>query len=285
MNKKTKKLILQYGELLLGSFLFALAVNVFVQPSNLNNGGFVGLAQIFSYLILGNGRLTGALNFAINIPLMILSYKGISKGFFFKTIISLFVQSMFMTVLPVPSQMVMPDVLSNCILGGVVAGIGIGLQLLAAGSGGGLDSLGVYLSKKAPDFSVAKLSYIINIFVLGWSAFLFDMTTALYSFIYIVIAYFVSDHIHYQNINVYAIIITQHPELKQIIMDTMRRGVTYWKGKGAYTDQPNEILLCIMSRYEVRTVKKLVHQTDPKAFFLLSKGNPLLGNFEKRLTD
>lgn len=278
-----KKAYIQYGGLLIGALLFACAVNLFIEPCSLNTGGLIGFCQLISYLLMGNNVLTGLFSFCLNVPLMILAWKGLSRKFLLKTVLAVLFQSFLLTVIPVPASPIMPDTLSNILIASIVGGIGIGLGLLSGGSLGGLDILGVYLSKKKSGFSVARLSYIINFFVLGLSAWIFSITEALYSFILIGIMYFVSDRVHFQNINVYAIIITHNPQVKHLIMEKTGRGVTYWTGHGAFTDRETEILLCIMNRYEVQTIKKLVSHADPKAFFLLTKGNPILGNFEKRL--
>lgn len=283
--KVSLKTITQYLEVITGSVLFALAVVMFIEPAGLNTGGFIGLAQIISYLLTGHMRLAGIINFCFNIPLFILAWTSISKKFFAKTVLSLIIQSTLMTVLHPAAHPILDETLGNCLFGALLAGMGIGLCLLGSGSGGGLDILGVYLAKKKPNFSVGKLGWIINFFVLGLAAFLFNLQTSLYSMIFIVCMYFVCDKVHYQNINVYALIITDNPEVKESIMKQTGRGVTYWDGEGAWTNSKKEILLCIMNEYEVRTIKKIVHTEDPQAFFLLSKGTPLLGNFEKRLID
>ena len=275
----------KYGLLICGSLLFPVAVNFFVIPAGLNTGGFVGLAQNISILLLGSTALTGAINFCFNIPLFILSWKSISHKFFVKTVLSLIIQSTALSFLPVLSEPILPDPLSNAIFAAVIGGFGIGLCLLSGGCAGGLDILGVYFSKKAPDISVGKISYIINFFVLGWSAFLFSLPSAMYSLIFIVIMYFVSDKVHYQNINIMALIITRNPEVKKAIMEQTNRGVTCWDGSGAYTGRETEILLSVINRYEVGTVKKIVKDIDPHALLLISAINPVLGNIEKRLTD
>lgn len=282
MNKKK---LYQYGILILGSIMFPIAMNCFITPYHLNTGGVFGIAQIISWTILHNFSLTGLISFIINIPLFILAWRTLSRSFVVKTILSQVIQSTLLSVLPVPEQPILPDVLSSVIFGAVIAGVGIGLCLQSSGSAGGLDILGVYFAKFRPGFSVGKISYIVNAFVLTISGFMFSLQTALYSVIFILLMYFVCDRVHYQNINVYGIIITSNPELKKAILDQTRRGVTWWPGKGAYTGSDKEVLLCIMNRYEVSTYKKLIHKVDPQAFFLLSKGNPILGNFERRLVD
>jgi uncharacterized membrane-anchored protein YitT (DUF2179 family) len=196
--------------------------------------------------------------------------------------LSIGIQTVLFTWLPVPAP-ILPDVLSNAIIGAFVAGIGIGLCLRGQGCAGGLDILGMVLAKKKPDFSVGKLSYIVNAFVLAISAFLFDLQVSLYSFVFIIITYYVSDKVHIQNINVWALIITRNPEVKSIIMSKTGRGVTFWNGYGAYTDRPEEILVTAINKYEVRTLKNLVKEADPEAFVILTEGDPIRGNFEKRL--
>lgn len=62
-------------------------------------------------------------------------------------------------------------------------------------------------------------------------------------------------------------------KLKKLILHKTGRGVTYWMGKGAFTETETEILLCVLNRYEVHAFRKMVAKQDPKAFILLSKGN------------
>ena len=275
--------LLKYCRLILGSVLFSGAIHYFVTPVGINAGGLVGVAQIFDYIIPFGGNMTGIFNFLINVPLFVLGFREISRDFCIKTALSIVIQTAVLSLLPLPSQPLLPDVLSNCILGAVIGGIGVGLCLTASGSAGGSDILGVYLSKVKPSFSVGKLNYMVNFVVLGISAFLFDLTVALYSIIFIMIMYYVSDRVHYQNINMLALVITSNPQVKKALMEESGRGVTYWHGLGAYLESKQEILMCCINKYETREFKKIVERLDPKAFVILNESNPVLGNFEKRL--
>lgn len=282
-NDKIATKLWKWGEILVGALCFPIAVNFFIAPMSLNTGGLVGLSQILSYLFVKNNSLTGLITYCFNIPLLILAYRSISRSFFVKTVVATTLQSILMSFLPIPSTPVLPDVLSNCLFAAVIGGAGIGLCLRAGGSLGGLDILGIYYAGKNPDFSVGKLSYILNAFVLTWSAMLFSLPVAMYSLIFLVVMYMVADKIHIQNISNYALIITANPEVRKAIMQQTGRGVTYWKGVGGYTDQEREILLTVFNKYETRTMRKIVKSVDPNAFFILTMGTPLLGNYEKRL--
>ena len=277
------KELYKYIRLILGSVLFAGAIHYFVVPVGINAGGLVGLAQIFDYLVPWKVNLTGFFNFLINVPLFILGFREISRDFCIKTALSIVIQTIVLSFLPTLANPIMPDILSNCIIGAVLGGIGVGLCLTASGSAGGSDILGVYLSQKNPDASVGKLNYAVNFVVLGISAILFDLQVALFSIIFIMIMYYVSDRVHYQNINVLAIVITERDDAKKEIIRQLGRGVTYWYGKGAYRDTNQEVLMSCISKYEVRLFKRIVNGVDPKAFVILSESNPVQGNFEKRL--
>ena len=71
--------------------------------------------------------------------------------------------------------------------------------------------------------------------------------------------------------------------LKNVIMEKTGRGVTYWMGKGAYTDTEQYILFCAVNKYEIRNFKKIVNEIDPKAFVTISEDQEIDGGFEKRL--
>ncbi len=204
-------------------------------------------------------------------------------GFIRKTVLSLVIQTVAMQSIPVAQTMILPDVISNALLAGVLGGLGVGLCLRSGGSAGGMDILGVYLSKVRRNFSVGKLSYALNAVILTWNGILFGMQSALYSLLFVMVCYFVSDRVHIQNIDVWALIITVNPKIKHEINEQMGRGVTWWNGNGAYTGRQQEILVTCINKYEVRQLSKLVKTLDPDAFVILNDGSPIRGNYEKRL--
>ena len=274
----------QYLELIVGSLLYPVAINLFLVPAGLNSGGLIGFAQILSWLFMGStAAIAGVINFCFNIPLFWLAYKNLSMGFIRKTVLSLVIQPVAMQSIPVAQTMILPDVISNALLAGVLGGLGVGLCLRSGGSAGGMDILGVYLSKVRRNFSVGKLSYALNAVILTWNGILFGMQSALYSLLFVMVCYFVSDRVHIQNIDVWALIITVNPNIKHEINEQMGRGVTWWNGNGAYTGRQQEILVTCINKYEVRQLSKLVKTLDPDAFVILNDGSPIRGNYEKRL--
>ena len=140
---KVKK-IKQYGIIIIGAFLFCLGVNLFISPLGLYNGGVVGISQIIRTIIVDyfpsvkNFEIAGIINFIINIPLLLIAYKSISKKFFIRTVVSVISQTIFFTVITIPSTAIIDDPLAACLIGGIITGAGIGITLKAGGSGGGI---------------------------------------------------------------------------------------------------------------------------------------------------
>lgn len=281
----------RYGLIILGAFLFALGVNLFVVPVNLYSNGVLGIAQILRTLLdqLSGGYLSqyldisGVINFLINIPLFMLAYRTISKKFFVRTLLSVLSQTVFLTFIMIPVSPIIDDILTNCIIGGMMTGFGMGLTLRCSGSGGGLDILGVYFTKKLPHFSVGKLSLLINLCIYVICAILFRLEIAIYSAIYTACFTLVLDKTHYQNINVTCIIFTKHLDIQNKVLSEMGRGMTFWQGKGAYTKEDTYVMVSVISKYEINQLKHIIKSVDPQAFTIFFEGMSVDGHFEKRL--
>ncbi|MGB4985017.1 MAG: YitT family protein [Erysipelotrichaceae bacterium] len=279
----------KYILLILGNLMYAFSIYFFMIPNGINTGGLIGYAQLFDHLLsplIGNFgliNLTGIFNLILNIPLFLLAYSKISKEFLIKTVVSIVVQSIVLSVMPYRSVALMPDILSNLIIAALICGVGIGFTLRSSGCSGGLDILGVYFTKTKNNYSVGRLAIVLNGILFLICAFIFNVQSALYSIMFVLIVGFVSDKVHYQNISIFALIFTKNDELKEVIMQKMGRGVTYWNGKGGYTDSDVGILACALNKYEIRTLKKIVGDVDPNAFVMINESKNINGNFEKRL--
>ena len=291
MLKKHKTTIKRYTVVLLGSFLFCFGLNTFIVPVNLYNGGLVGISQILRTLLIDYAHIdilktfdiAGILNFILNIPLFILAYKKIGKVFFVRTVFSVVTQTIFFSLIPIPATPIIDDILTACIVGGLLAGVGVGITLKAGASGGGADVLGVYFSKKSKDFTVGKLSLYINGCIYLICILLFDLKTGIYSIIYSVFYTITIDKLHHQNITMNVMIFTKVENIHEKIIFELNRGVTYWKGFGGYTNEDTNILVSVVSKYEMNQLKEAVLAVDPNAFVIFNEGSQIIGNYEKRL--
>ena len=280
-----------YTMILIGSALFAASINLFVVPVNLYNGGIVGLSQIFRTMLVSRMNLNfsfdiaGVINFLINVPLFVMAYRSLSRKFFLGTLLSLITQTICFSLIPIPAVPILDDVLASLIIGAIVGALGIGMTLVSGANGGGTDIVGVYAALHWKSFSVGKLQLLFNALVYCLCAFLFDLPIAIYSIIYAAVYSFVLDKVHLQNIEMSLMIFTKNPEIKSRILKDFVRGVTYWKGLGAYTQTETEVLVTIVSKDEVNDLRRMITQMDPKAFIIVNEGLQITGNFIKRLVE
>lgn len=288
-NRK-KRAITQLGWTFAGSLLFAAGVNLIIMPMKLYNGGFMGVAQLIRTFVVsvlhvdvGQIDLAGMIFYILNVPLFYLAWKGIAKSFCVRTVIAATMESVLLTVIPIPKTPIITDMLTACIIGGLISGVGTGLILRGGSSGGGQDIIGILCAKKYPGFSVGKIGIIMNIGVYGVCMMLFDMEVVIYSLIYATVVSLAIDKIHIQNINMSVMIFTKKLGVAKAIMEETGRGVTNWEGTGAYTKENTEILYVVISKYEVNQIKRIVQGIDPKAFMIFTEGTAVTGNFEKRL--
>lgn len=290
MKKKSRAMVLRknVGLIIAGSLLYAFGMNVFLTPLHLFSGGGVGLAQLITLFLekvitLGNINLYGIVYMLINIPLLFLAYFQIGRSFFVKTLIGSGAISLFITLIPTMSVPIVEDYLTAVLIGGIAAGAGVGMILIAGGSGGGIDVVAVWAAKKFKGASVGGISLYFNVALYAVMLFLFDVQTVIYSLIFTVVFTMALDRTHYQNINVRIMIFTKKDGIDKEINQKMRRGVTMWDGCGAYTKEATQILVTCVSKYEVNDIMEMIQVIDPQAFVIVDEHVIVNGNFEKRI--
>lgn len=279
----------KYIAILAGCACYAAGVNLFIVPLHLYSSGVVGLTQLISDFLcqlfpsFHQSDLNGTVYLFVNLPLLIFAWKSMGNHFLFKTLIGTFGISFFLNIVPSPNVPLMPDYTAAVVLGGCVCGLGMGIIMTAGGSGGGLDIIGMWMAKHKAGFSVGKMSRIFNCGLLLVYLVKFDTSVVLYTFMFIMVQSLVVDRTHYQNIAVRVMVVTKEKELDWGIMEKTARGITEWKGMGAYTHDDINVLITIISKYELDTFKETVHKLDPNAFVIIDEGVRVDGNFQKRL--
>ena len=227
--------------------------------------------------------MAGIINFILNVPLFYIAYRFVSKQFFSRTVTCLVVQTILLSIIPIPAKPVFDDLLLDALAGGVLTGYGLGLVLRSKGCSGGVDIVGIYFLKRDIKVTVGKMSIIVNAVVYVICAALFDLNIACYSVIYAAIISYTMDKTHYQSINMLCFIITKHRDLQKSLTNAIGRGVTYWDGKGAFSANDVTVNAVVISKYEVKELKRIVNEIDPDAFVFMSEGIPVDGYYLKKL--
>ena len=275
-----------------GELIAAAALNLFIVPLNLYTGGIMGVCQLIRTFLqtllgvtFGAYDIAGILYFLVNVPILLFAYKSLGLGLVAKTIICTVSYSLFYSIIPIPSAPIVDDYLTACLLGGILTGIGSGIVLTCGCSSGGLDVIGLCLSKRGSSFTVGKFSLTFNVFLYTACLILFSPEVAIYSVIYNFFASMVLDRMHQQNVNVMALIFTKEDEnvLGRFIIEKLDRSVTWWTGTGAYTGENVHVLCVCLSKYEIEELLHAVRSIDPHAFVSVQEGARVFGNFPKKL--
>lgn len=131
------------------------------------------------------------------------------KGFLVKTLIGSVAISIFASIIPIPSTPIVDSVVASVLIAGIITGFGVGLLLVAGGSGGGVDVIGMWAARKFKNASVGKISLYVNVVVYASLLLMFDIEIVIYSLIYMVFFTLMMDRVHYQNITVRLMIFTK----------------------------------------------------------------------------
>ena len=273
----------------IGTFLFCFALNLFIVPLHLYNGGILGLSQLIRTFLEEVLHcefpfdISGIINFIINIPLFFIAYKYIGKTFFYRSLFIVGIQTIFLSVIPITP--VISDTLTSTLIGGIIAGFGGGLTLSSGGSGGGTDIIGTALSLKRRNLSVGKVGFSINIVVYCLLGLLHGVTTMIYSLLYSAFYNITADRNHEQNICSTAMIFTKEKPVKidEFIRDELQRDTTYWEGTGYYSYTSTYITFCVLSKYELQRLERYLPKLDPTAFVVKTNGVNVIGDFKKYL--
>lgn len=281
--ERNKDLIIKLIVVIIGAFLNAFAMNCFLIPANIYSSGFAGLAQLLANIITDFTPFTattGILLAILNIPVIILAWKKIGRYFTYFSFLSVGIMTFFLEVLPV-KPIFSDDILLNAVFGGLIAAVGIGMTLKFGGSTGGLDIIALVLSRSKGK-PVGTYFLLFNAIIVITAGQLYGMEKALYTLINLYVTTRVIDSVHTSHVKLTAMIITtKGEELSKQIHSELVRGITQMNARGAFTNQDKDVLMIVLSRYELYDLERIIKKVDPKAFTNVVQTVDVLGEFRK----
>ena len=278
----------EYGMVTIGVVSYALGWSVFLLPNNLVGGGVSGFASILLY---ATGIPMGVTYFVLNIILLIIGTKILGTGFGGKTIYAIFMTSIMLGLMPkvIPMDFIHEFALSNgkllcTFLGGIIAGLGIGLSISQGGSTGGTDIVALMWCK----FYAASPGRVILIIDVGiiMSSLLFPSYTesgellpfaeklavVVYGLIQVTVSGYAIDlYLSGSKQSVQAFIFTKKvSEMADAIAFDMKRGVTVIPAKGWYSKEEKNVLMVVTRKTDLNLLLRYVKTIDPDAFLSVS---------------
>jgi uncharacterized membrane-anchored protein YitT (DUF2179 family) len=280
-----RSLINDYALIGLGVISAGFALKGFLVPNKFFDGGISGISLLLHELFHWN---LAAVIILVNLPFIIASYFTVSKSFAIKTFCSVLLLDLCILYMPYP--IITSDKLLISIFGGFFIGLGIGLTMRAGSALDGVEVLALYTIKRT-SFTITEIILAINVVIFAFAAVKFGIETALYS----VLTYFTaSQTINYvvEGIEAYTgvtIISGQSEEIKSRLVNELGRGITVYKGERGYlpgnfeVSEDCDIIFTVVTRLELRKLKNLVYQSDPKAFVFANTIKEASGGVVKKL--
>ena len=268
-----------------GSAIFSLGFDLFLEPAGISCGGVSGIAMLIVYATKSKFLTVGILSALINLPLFFFGYHKIGKLFFFGSLLGMVATSvgfdLFARILPIPKT----EPLVAAIFGGVIIGAGLGIVFIAGASTGGVDIVARLLKLKFRNFPIGKILLCMDLCTAVATGIVYgEFNNTLYSVITLVLSSFVLDKVVYgmDYAKVALIISDRYEEIAQAIDTQLDRGVTLLHGQGFYLRSDKFVLLSAVKRKQLAQLKDLVMSIDPSAFIILQDAHQVLGDGFKR---
>ena len=265
----------------IGAFIVAVALEMFLIPNKIIDGGVIGISMMISYVTKYN---LGLLIFCINIPFILFALKSLGKKFILNTFVATVLLSLATNIVT-NLKAITNDLLLATIFGGIFLGLGVGLILRNSASLDGTEMISIVLSKRLKIVSVGELLMSMNLFIYTAAGFLLGWERAMYS----ILTYFVASKVidtvleGLDKAKSVRIVSDFSQEIGDSLIKELNLSVTYMKAKGGYSKQEKILTFCVVNKFDIPKLKEVVHEIDPKAFIVTEDVHEVEGvRFKKK---
>lgn len=260
-----KKHIINWFFMIVGAITAGFALEGFLVPNNIIDGGIVGISIMASTITKVK---LGLFIFIFNTPFILMALKKMGKMFVVQTLCAITILSLSVTIFH--GHHVTDDLLLATVFGGLVLGVGVGLVLRCNAALDGTEMIAIRLAKKF-GFSIGEIIMFFNLFIFGLAGFLYGWDKAMYSILTYFIAYKAIDVVieGLSETKSIMIISDNSYEIGQALITKLDVTVTYMEGKGGYSGLDKIMIYCVIPKMELFKLKELVKTIDPTAFIAI----------------
>ena len=275
-NRGLRKVI-EYIMLTLGTIIAAFALEQFLIPNTILDGGITGISIIIYKMF--NIPL-GILVVLLNIPFIYIGYRNLGKRFLIRTGYSMLLFSLFLSFFELLSPFT-EEILLATVFGGAILGLGVGLIIKSGGCNDGTESVAIVISKKT-NLSVGQVVLGFNMIIYLVAGFIFGFDRAMYSLLTYIITYKVIDFVSagLEQAKAAMIITDKGTTLSEEIYKKLGRTTTKIKAKGLISGE-KEVMYCVLTRVEVFELRHIVEDMDESAFVTITDVSDIIGDHIK----
>ena len=268
-----------YLAIILGCAIYAFGFQFFCYPNSITAGGIVGLAMIINQL---TGLPVGVLTILMNIPLFLVAWRHFGRDFLIGSLVGMVLSSLLVDLFAALDVAATHDAMLAALIGGVIKGIGLGLVYYVGATTGGIDIVIKLLRKHISSVNFGTIMLILDaVIITAYALILGRYESAMYSLVAMYATTKMIDLALYgiDNACLCYIISDQNKALTQeIVSGRLHRGVTILEGRGAYSGEQREVLMCVVKRQQIGELRRTVKRIDEHAFFIVTNAKNVFGN-------
>ncbi|WP_308776448.1 YitT family protein [uncultured Bilophila sp.] len=259
----------------IGTLLTCFAVVALTVPYQFAGGGVLGLALISNYAwgispvwVLSVG----------NAALLLWGWKALSFRFAIWTLYVTALTSVAIPVFELFRYPVIGNEILAALLAGAVGGLGFGMLFRVGASSGGTDVI-VMVARKRWGVNVGAMSFYINVIILFASFVVVDIEKILMGGLLLYVETVVIDKVlkSFDRRSQVLIISKRTQDIAAFILEELDRSATIIPAKGAYSDQPQDMLLVVLTRRQTVDLRQYIAEADPEAFLIFSDVTEVVG--------
>ena len=278
---RTFEVIRDFFLIALGAVIAAFALEEFLVPNTILDGGVIGIGMIINKLA---GVPLSVLTVVLNAPFLIVGAKKMGKMFIVKAAYAMVIFSVFLEVFE-PFQEATDESLLAVCFGGVFLGLGVGLVIRFGGCLDGTETVAILLNRKFK-WPVGRVVLICNVAIYSLAGAFFGLNPAMFSLLTYFVASKVMDMVEggYDQNKAAFIITNDAAEIAQELYTKLGRTCTLIDAEGLVSGKKT-ILYCVLSKYELHDLEEIIHSLDASAFIAVSDVSEIIGTHVKQTGD
>lgn len=276
-KKKGLRIAFEFFMITIGAIIAAFAIEVFLVPNTILDGGMIGVGIIINNL---SGVSLGLLTIVLNLPFILIGLKKMGKMFVIKSIYAMIVFSVFIEIFEGIYEAT-DEYLLAVSFGGVILGMGVGLVIRFGGCLDGTETVAILLNKRF-DMPVGRTVLIFNIIIYSVASILFGFDRGMYSLLTYFVASKIIDIIESgpEKEKAALIITDDAEEIVENIYKRLGRTCTLMEGEGIVSGKKT-VLYCVITTLEVFELKNIINELDDSAFVTISDVSEIIGKHVK----
>lgn len=263
---------------ILAGLLIGIGLQNFAINAAFPVAGFSGVAIVLFHLI---GLPVGLGTIILNVPVAILCFRFLGKNFFFKSVKTIIITSVIIDYIAPLFPAYDGSRFLAALCTGVFCGIGYAIIFTRGSSTGGQDFITVSIKQVKPHLTLGAITFILDLvtIIIGFIVIFKDVDGLIYGIIVTYLMTLVMDKVLYgtNQGKMTLIVTTKGAELSKQIDAYSGRGATILKGKGSFSGENKDVVMCACNNKQMYTIKKIAHRLDPAAFTIIMESNEVVG--------